>query len=164
MDEIVDTKTIEEFFGISGRTVRDLAAKGVIAKSGHGKYDLKLSITSYVDYKVNLAIQSFSKDDVDYLEARRRNELAKAMMGEIALDKEQGKLVDAKDMELGMISLFNDIKTRLRAIPARCSDVIADNQMEGKSKVELRSEINESLRSEIDESLEELSQWKPQTS
>ena len=143
MDEIVGTKTIEEFFGISGRTVRDLAAKGVIAKSGHGKYDLKLSITSYVDYKVNLAIQSFAKDDVDYAEARRRNELAKAKLGEIELAKEEGKLVDSKEMELGMISLFNDIKTRLRAIPARCSDTIADKQMEGKTKVDLRSEINE---------------------
>lgn len=164
MDEIVDSKTIEDFFGISGRTVRDLAAKGVIAKSGHGKYNIKLSIPSYVDYKVNLAIQSFSKDDVDYAEARRRNELAKARLGEMLLEKEQEKLVDAKEMELGMIILFNDIKTRLRAIPARCSDTIADNIIEGKDKLQLRADINESLRSEIDESLEELSQWKPQKS
>lgn len=83
-----------------------------------------------------------------YEEARAREMLARARRAELELAKEQGKLVDAKEVEKHMADLFSRLKNMLLVIPSNASTILKDSKP---------AAIKEYLREEIEVVLNELS-------
>jgi phage terminase Nu1 subunit (DNA packaging protein) len=160
METIVSNKVLSEILGVSGRTVRDLADKGVLVKSSHGKYEVLPSIHAYIKYKINLAVESLSKGDVDYLEARRRNELAKAQLAELDLAEKEGELIQVSTVENEAFTAGKKVKDGLCNIPDRISPLLAAESDKNKIYRMLTSEINQVLEVLVNEGKEEKIEFK----
>jgi phage terminase Nu1 subunit (DNA packaging protein) len=145
MESIVGNKVLADLLGVSGRTVRDLADKGVLVKLAHGKYEVLPSIHAYIKYKINLAVESLSKGDVDYLEARRRNELAKAQLAELDLAEKEGELVQVAIVEAEAYTAGKKVKDGLSNIPDRISPLLAAESDKNVIYRMLTTEINQVL-------------------
>jgi phage terminase Nu1 subunit (DNA packaging protein) len=145
METIVSNKILSDILGVSGRTVRDLADKGVLVKMAHGKYEVLPSIHAYIKYKINLAIESFSKGDIDYAEARRRKELAQAQLAELDLAEKEGELIQVSTVENEAFTAGKKVKDGLSNIPDRISPLLAAESDKNKIYRMLTSEINQVL-------------------
>jgi phage terminase Nu1 subunit (DNA packaging protein) len=145
METIVSNKVLSDILGVSGRTVRDLADKGVLVKLAHGKYEVLPSIHAYIKYKINLAIESFSKGDIDYAEARRRKELAQAQLAELDLAEKEGELIQVSTVENEAFTAGKKVKDGLSNIPDRISPLLAAESDKNKIYRMLTSEINQVL-------------------
>jgi phage terminase Nu1 subunit (DNA packaging protein) len=155
METIVSNKTLSDILGVSGRTVRDLADKGVLVKLAHGKYEVMPSIHAYIKYKINLAIESFSKGDIDYAEARRRKELAQAQLAELDLAEKEGELIQVATVENEAFTAGKKVKDGLSNIPDRISPLLAAESDKNKIYRMLTSEINQVLEFLVTEGKEE---------
>jgi len=155
METIVNNKTLSDILGVSGRTVRDLADKGVLVKLAHGKYEVLPSIHAYIKYKINLAIESFSKGDIDYAEARRRKELAQAQLAELDLAEKEGELIQVSTVENEAFTAGKKVKDGLSNIPDRISPLLAAESDKNKIYQMLTSEINQVLEFLVTEGKED---------
>lgn len=155
METIVSNKTLSDILGVSGRTVRDLADKGVLVKLAHGKYEVLPSIHAYIKYKINLAIESFSKGDIDYAEARRRKELAQAQLAELDLAEKEGELIQVSTVENEAFTAGKKVKDGLSNIPDRIAPLLAAESDKNKIYRMLTSEINQVLEFLVTEGKEE---------
>jgi phage terminase Nu1 subunit (DNA packaging protein) len=145
METIVSNKILSDILGVSGRTVRDLADKGVLVKMAHGKYEVMPSIHAYIKYKINLAIESFSKGDIDYAEARRRKELAQAQLAELDLAEKEGELIQVSTVENEAFTAGKKVKDGLSNIPDRISPLLAAESDKNVIYRMLTTEINQVL-------------------
>lgn len=145
METIVGSKILADLLGVSGRTVRDLADKGVLVKSAHGKYDIVASIPAYIKYKIDLAIESFAKGDIDYAEARRRKELAQAQLAELDLAEKEGELIQVAIVESEAFTAGKKVKDGLSNIPDRISPLLAAESDKNVIYRMLTAEINQVL-------------------
>ena len=152
MESIVNSKTLSELLSVSSRTVRDLADKGVLEKQGHGKYDVKASVPAYIKYKIDLAIESFAKGDIDYAEARRRKELAQAQLAELDLSEKEGELIKVETVENEAFIAGKKVKDGLSNIPDRIAPLLAAESDKNEIYRMLNSEINQVLEGLVDES------------
>jgi DNA-binding transcriptional MerR regulator len=59
--EVVDAKTLANAFGISDRTIRRLAVKGILQKDKNGHYNLAGSVQGYIEYTKQQAIAKVLK-------------------------------------------------------------------------------------------------------
>jgi hypothetical protein len=50
LPEVVDAKTLAGLLDLNGRTVRKLAERKILIRSGVGKYQLKGSILGYIEH------------------------------------------------------------------------------------------------------------------
>jgi phage terminase Nu1 subunit (DNA packaging protein) len=156
MESIVSNKVLADLLGVSGRTVRDLADKGVLVKLAHGKYEVLPSIHAYIKYKINLAIESFSKGDIDYAEARRRKELAQAQLAELDLAEKEGELIQVSTVENEAFTAGKKVKDGLSNIPDRISPLLAAESDKNKIYRMLTSEINQVLEFLVTEGKEDI--------
>ena len=145
METIVGSKILADLLGVSGRTVRDLADKGILVKSAHGKYDIVASVPAYIKYKIDLAIESFSKGDVDYAEARRRKEFAQAQILELDLSEKEGELIQVATVESEAFTAGKKVKDGLSNIPDRISPLLAAESDKNVIYRMLTTEINQVL-------------------
>jgi phage terminase Nu1 subunit (DNA packaging protein) len=155
METIVSNKILSDILGVSGRTVRDLADKGVLVKMAHGKYEVLPSIHAYIKYKINLAIESFSKGDIDYAEARRRKELAQAQLAELDLAEKEGELIQVSTVENEAFTAGKKVKDGLSNISDRISPLLAAESDKNKIYRMLTSEINQVLEFLVTEGKED---------
>ena len=128
--------------------MRDLEKKGIIIKPSRGQYDVVLSMQAYIQYKIDLAIKDFAGDDIDYAEARRRNELAKAKLGELQLAELQGELVRADEIAKAAYNKGKMIKDSLLNIPDRIAPIVA-----AESNLDL---VHKSLTLEIRQTIQDI--------
>lgn len=155
---LVSSKTLEALFGVSDRTIRDLAEKGIIKRNSHGKYLFWDSAKSYIlAIKIANAGKNQVKDEeqgLDYDEEHALHEHVKRQITEIKLQLIKGQVHKAEDVERVMTDMFSKFKSKMTALPAKMA-----KKLEGKNKIE----IQEILKKEIDNALVELASYNPAT-
>jgi phage terminase Nu1 subunit (DNA packaging protein) len=50
MGDQVKARALAKFFGVSEKTISELAKRGIIAPAGRGRYELEASVNSYCAY------------------------------------------------------------------------------------------------------------------
>lgn len=108
---------LAEILGVSTRYISDLEKEGVIIRVARGQYDVRKSVKNYI------AILKAKAEPVgveaELRAAKLRKALADAELAEIAVAKEAGALVLAKNIERTWSTAISNARTRLLTLPAR---------------------------------------------
>jgi len=145
--KLYTSKVVAEFLDVSERRVRQLRDKGVINETRPGLYDLKTATRQYINY----LRKDGTAENVDYNTERAKLVRAKRENEELELSLRKKEMHRAEDVEKVMTDMLIRFKTRLMAIPAKQSPVLA--------KKTDKAEIFRLLKAAIDEALEELADY-----
>ena len=140
---------LAKLFDLTERRIQQLALEGKMVKLSRGKYDLWPSVKGYATF---LKEQTKAEEKKLVKENRRIKEIKRQ-----ELEKE---VVNAKDLERELTTLFTTIKTRIRAIAPKVALEIAHLKMAKKKQREVTAEVQEIIKKEADEALQELSEYK----
>lgn len=116
----VSRERLVRIFAISPRAVNDLAARGILVKSGHDCYDLDLSVMAYTAHLREIASGRGGEAAGQNLTAERAR-LAAVQAEEKALKvaKAKGELVAAEGVEREWAAILQKVRAGVLAIPAR---------------------------------------------
>jgi len=142
-------KFLAKLFSLTERRIQQLALSGDMVKLSRGKYDLWPSIKGYTDF---LRKQAVTEEKKLIAENRRIKELVRM--------QKEGELVNAKELQRELMTLFTTIKTRIRATAPKCAQEIAHLKVSKMKNKELIAAIQSILKKEHDDALQELSEWK----
>ncbi|CAK7047966.1 MAG: hypothetical protein BACD_02356 [Bacteroides rodentium] len=131
------------------RNVRTLRDKGVLTEYKPGLYDLQTATHQYINFlrKKN----PDAEEKVDYNTERAKLVRAKRESQELELQLRKNEVHTTEDVEQVMTDMLIRFKTRLMAIPAKLSPILA-------KKTE-QTEIFKLMKSAVDEALEELADF-----
>lgn len=131
------------------RNVRTLRDKGVLTEYKPGLYDLQAATHQYINFlrKKN----PDAEEKVDYNTERAKLVRAKRESQELELQLRKNEVHTTEDVEQVMTDMLIRFKTRLMAIPAKLSPILA-------KKTE-QTEIFKLMKSAVDEALEELADF-----
>lgn len=139
---------VAEFLNLTERRVRQLRDEGIIRETRPGLYKLIEVNHDYIDY---LKGGIKSEEKISYHEERAKLVRAKRRNQELDLRLREKELHEAAEIEEVMGEMLINFKTRLLAIPAKLSPLLANK----KSKVE----IHKILREAVEEALGELADF-----
>jgi len=144
MGETMTGEQLGALLGISGRVVRELAQRGIIAKASRGAYPVADSIARYC---AHLREQAAGRSGNSNLTAERIR-VAQATAEKIELQNAvaRGEMVAVSDVRREWVTVATDLRAALLAIPARVS-----------ARVSLSREASALLDDELRLSLEEIS-------
>jgi predicted NAD/FAD-dependent oxidoreductase len=141
---------VARWLNLTERRVRQLKDKGVITEYRPGLYDLQAANHQYINYlrKSN----PDTEEQVDYNTERAKLVRAKRENEELELQLRKNEIHYSEEVERIITDMLIRFKTRLMAIPAKQSPVLAkkDNQ----------TEIFKLLKGAINEALEELADFQ----
>lgn len=131
------------------RNVRTLRDKGVLTEYKPGLYDLQTATHQYINFlrKKNPDVE----EKVDYNTERAKLVRAKRESQELELQLRKNEVHTTEDVEQVMTDMLIRFKTRLMALPAKLSPILA-------KKTE-QTEIFKLMKSAVDEALEELADF-----
>lgn len=131
------------------RNVRTLRDKGVLTEYKPGLYDLQTATHQYINFlrKKN----PDAEEKVDYNTERAKLVRAKRESQELELQLRKNEVHTTEDVEQVMTDMLIRFKTRLMAVPAKLSPILA-------KKTE-QTEIFKLIKSAVDEALEELADF-----
>ena len=131
------------------RNVRTLRDKGVLTEYKPGLYDLKTATHQYINFlrKKN----PDAEEKVDYNTERAKLVRAKRESKELELQLRKNEVHTTEDVEQVMTDMLIRFKTRLMAMPAKLSPILA--------KKTDQTEIFKLMKSGVDEALEELADF-----
>jgi terminase small subunit / prophage DNA-packing protein len=111
-----------ELLGISGRAVREHAAKGIIPKTRRGRYCLAEAVPAYCAHMRNLLASKGGEGAVLSGTAERAR-LAKEQADAVAFKNAvaRAELLDAGEVGREWSAAFAAIRARMLAAPSRCS-------------------------------------------
>lgn len=144
------TAAVAKWLDLSERRVRQLREQNIITEVRPGLYDLKTVNHQYINYLRKNNPESEST--IDYNEERAKLVRAKRESQELELQLRKNELHTTEDIEQVLTDTLIKFKTRLMAIPAKQSPVLA--------KKSDQTEIFKLLKSSIDEALEELADFQ----
>ncbi len=145
----VTAKTLAQILRLSERRLRELNKGGILTKDpATKKYDLSESVGAYIDYKIGLEVGGAS---ADYFTERALHERAKRQKAELSLEKMQGKLHEAADVERVMTNMLVNFRDRMRGLPSRISPMVVG--------ITNAAEIESLMLEQVDEALLELSDY-----
>lgn len=148
--KLYDVKAVARFLDLSERRVRQLRDEKIIEEAAPGLYDLKATNHKYINYLRKRNPES--DENINYNTERAKLIRAKRQNEELDLKLKEGRLHEAEVIETVMKNTLVNFKTRLMAIPAKLSPVLA--------KKTDRAEIFKLIKAQIDESLEELADFE----
>ncbi len=143
------SKIVASFLDISERRVRQLREEKIIHEVKPGLYDLKDSVNKYINY---LRKGNPNDENINYNTERALLARAKRKNEEYELKIKKKDLHKTEDIEVVMINMLANFKTRMMAIPAKLSPSL--------SKKSDKTEIFKILKESIDEALNELSSFE----
>lgn len=146
--KLYTAKVVAKYLDMTERNVRMLRDKSVITESSPGLYDLSKVIPQYIDY---IRKGGTAEEAADYNVERAKLVKAKRESEELELDLKRGNLHRTEEIEQVMTDTLIRFKTRILAIPAKVSPILA--------KKTDQTEIFEIVKSAADEALEELSDF-----
>lgn len=149
-------QTIAEVLLLDPRRVQQLSKEGIIPKVSKGQYDLVESVQGYIRY---LRDQTKGRDPERVAE-EKKIATENRRLKELARKELEGELVNAKDLEIELIKLFTNIKTRVRSIAPKTAQEITHLKLNSKTEREMIAAVQEVLKREHDEALQEMSEWK----
>lgn len=131
------------------RNVRLLRDKGVLAEYKPGLYDLKTVTVQYINFLRQKNPEA--EDRVDYNTERAKLMRAKRESEELELQLRKNELHTTEDIEKALTDMLVNFRTKLMAIPAKLSPIMA--------KKKDQTEIFKLMKTAIDETLEELADF-----
>ncbi|WP_425057631.1 hypothetical protein SCACP_21480 [Sporomusa carbonis] len=134
--------------GLSRPRVIQLANEGILDRDKNSKYVVADNIKRYIDYIKNGGKTTQSSDEfqADYWEEKAIHEKAKRELTEIKLAKIQGKMHDARDVELVMTEMLINLRTQLLGLPSNLAP-----QLAGKTQEEIYDMMNREIESKLNE-------------
>lgn len=144
------TAAVAKWLDLSERRVRQLREQNIITEVRPGLYDLKTVNHQYINYLRKNNPESESA--IDYNAERAKLVRAKRESQELELQLRKNELHKTEDIEQVLTDTLIKFKTRLMAIPAKLSPVLA--------KKKDQTEIFKLLKVSIDEALEELADFQ----
>lgn len=131
------------------RNVRLLRDKGILTEYRQGLYDLQTVTVQYINFlrQKNPEVE----DKVDYNTERAKLVRAKRESEELELQVRKNELHTTEDIEKALTDILVNFRTKLMAIPAKLSPIMA--------KKKDQTEIFKLMKAAIDETLEELSDF-----
>lgn len=131
------------------RNVRLLRDKGVLTEYRPGLYDLQTVTVQYINFLRQKNPEA--EDKVDYNTERAKLVRAKRESEELELLVRKNELHTTEDIEKALTDMLVNFRTKLMAVPAKLSPIMA--------KKKDQTEIFRLLKEAIDETLEELSDF-----
>ena len=132
------------------RNVRLLRDKGVLTEYKPGLYDLQTVTVQYINFLRKKNPEA--EDKVDYNTERAKLVRAKRESEELELQVRKNELHTTEDIEKALTDMLVNFRTKLMAIPAKLSPIMA--------KKKDQTEIFKLLKAAIDEALEELADFQ----
>ncbi len=148
--KLYTVKAVAAWLDLTEARVRQLRKEKIITEYKPGLYDLKTVNHEYINYlrKNN----PDSEASIDYNTERAKLVRAKREAQELELRLRREELHEAAEIEQVMTDTLVKFKTRLMAIPAKLSPILA--------KKKDQTEIFMIIKKAIDETLEELSDFR----
>ncbi len=131
------------------RNVRLLRDKGVLTEYKPGIYDLQTATIQYINFLRQKNPEAEEK--VDYNTERAKLVRAKRESEELELQIRKNELHTTVDIEKALTDILVNFRTKLMAVPAKLSPIMAKKKDE--------TEIFKLMKAAIDETLEELSDF-----
>lgn len=147
---IVSNKEISAILGLKERRIRQLAEEGALVRVSHGRYDLKASIQSYIEFTKT---KEQSDSEIDKSEEEALWTRARREKTELEVKIIKGELHRSEDVERIMNQMLGAYRAKLLSIPSKLAP-----QLVGKSDV---SDIKEKLKGVIYEAMKELADYDP---
>lgn len=152
---IVGASIICDIFGLSARTLRELAQMQVIDKYKNGAYELIPTIKKYITYLKTKSgnIDAKSSEQI-YLIERTRHEKAKREIAEMELAQMKGIMHKADDVERVMNDMLSAFRAKILSLPTKVAPLlVAYNDI---------ATIQDIIQKEVHEALSELSNYDPE--
>lgn len=140
------SRVVADWLGISERRVRQLRDEGIITEARPGLYDLKLTVSKYTTF-----LGGSSRETLNAERTKLTAEKRKA--AEMENDLRRGTLKQTEDIKAAVKTVFLNIRSRMLAIPAKLSPVLAEKGGD-------RDAVYDELKTAIREALEDLSDYR----
>ena len=128
-----------DIFGLSERSIRELASKRIVMKIGTGSYDLKESAKNYIEYIKQDKLGEAGQEQLLKKQAERR-------VAELKLMEAEGKLHRADDIRDFIEDSLIAFRNATRNIPVKVAQALALENNEDKIKAILLSELDQVLK------------------
>ncbi len=142
-DDSVSAGVLADWLACTVKSVAELAARGVIARTGRGRYPLKPSVRRYAEHMRKTVT---GRGEGTASEARGRLARAQAALAVLKARRLAGELVAAADVQSQWVSVMFSVRARLLAVPS----------LVRQARPHLTQGDVEALDREIREALEEL--------
>jgi phage terminase Nu1 subunit (DNA packaging protein) len=140
----VSTRELAGAFGVSDRTVRDLAERGVIRKAGRGRYQLLDCTTSYTAHLREVAAARGGESQIlDLTQERARLAHEQADGQELKNRQARKELVPASDVEREWSDILRTVRAGILAVTSR---VRASVGLSAEQAVEVDAELRLALK------------------
>jgi len=123
----VTADLLGRLMGVSQRTVRDLATRGIVVKAGgRGLYDLPRSVAGYCAHLRDQAAgrAGDAQAGLAAQRARQAKEQADALAMKNAVAR--GELVPASDVRTTWAAILTDVRSSILAVPSRLPELTRD--------------------------------------
>lgn len=149
--KLYTTKVVASWLDMTERGVRELKKKKIITEyeGRSGLYQLKETVAAYINYLRNKNPDAAT--NLDYNEERALLVRTKRENAELDLRLRKNDLHETEDIEITMTDMLIRFRTKLMAIPAKQSPILA--------KKADQKEVFKILKAAIDEALEELADY-----
>ena len=140
---------VARWLDMTERNVRLLRDKGVLTECRPGLYDIQEATRQYINFLRQKNPEA--EDKVDYNTERAKLVRAKRESEELELRVRKNELHTTEDIEKALTDVLVNFRTKLMAIPAKLSPIMA--------KKKDQTEIFKLMKTAIDETLEELADF-----
>lgn len=147
--KLYTSAAVARYLDMTERNVRTLRDKGILTEYKPGLYDLQKATKQYINFLRKKNPEAEEK--VDYNTERAKLVRAKRENQELELQLRKNELHTTEDIEKIVTDTLVNFRTRLLAIPAKLSLILA--------KKKDQTEIFKLMKAAIDETLEELSDF-----
>lgn len=141
MRQLHTTENIARYLKLTPQRVRQLKEKGILREARFGLYDLCDSTRRYIDY-----IRQ-GEEKINYNEERARLTAVKRQREELELREKEKFLHTSDDVERILSRMLSNFKSRLLAVPANLSPILAKKT----DKTEIYKLILESIKEALAE-------------
>ncbi|ARK25991.1 hypothetical protein SporoP37_15805 [Sporosarcina sp. P37] len=153
-DLVVNTTAIAKMFNLTERRVRQLVEEGVIARVGHGRFDLIDTVGKYVTF-LKLSAEGLDENDVvESLEYEKwLHEKAKREKAEIELAHIKNEMHRSEEVEKVLNHMVMAFRSKMLSLPTKVALMLV-NKFDPK-------QIEAILEQNVHEALNELSNYDP---
>ena len=152
----VSAEVIGKLFGISPSMITRLSSQGVITPSSKNKYELGVTVQSYINHLKR------NRNEPEQGTTKATLEHEKLMLAQIEREKAEinlelfkGNLHKDEHVTLLVGQMIAAAKTKLSAMPSKLAPKLVS--------LDNKSDIRAIIETEIDEALIELSEFNPET-
>jgi terminase small subunit / prophage DNA-packing protein len=113
---------LADFLGVSTKTIRELAGRGIVVRAGRGAYELRASVRGYAEHLRAIATGKAGGEAVAASAAAARARLAEAQADKVEIGnaRQRGGLVDAEAVQREWSDVLRTVRAGMMAVPSRC--------------------------------------------